>query len=75
MSYPTPSGIPSEMVLSSTHGVGTGSFLLMIWTGIGACGAGVGFPKAEPVVMAVGASIKAARVGLGKSSPQAGTPP
>ena len=62
------------MVLASAHGVGSGGFLLMSCTGIGACDAGVGFPKAEPVVMAVGANKKAARVGLGESSPQAGTP-
>ena len=75
MSYPTLSGVPADMVLASAHGVGAGSFLIMSWTGIGACGAGVGFTKAEPVGMAVGANSGAARVGLGESSPQARTPP
>ena len=63
------------MVLESTHGVGAGSFLLMSLLGIGEYDAGVGFTKEKPMSMAVGANSEAARVGLGESSDQAGTPP
>ena len=75
MSYPTLSSVPADMVLAFAHGVGAVSFPLMSWTGIGVCGAGVGFPKTKPVGMALGANSEAARVGLDESSPQAGTPP
>ena len=75
VSYPTPSVVLSDMILASAHGVGAGSLLLMIWTGIGACGDGVGFPKVEPVGVAVGANNEAFRIGHGESSPRAGTPP
>ena len=75
MSYPTPSGVPTDTVLASAHGVGIGSLLLMILTRRGSCGTGVALPKAEPVGVAIGASSKATMIGLGEISPLAEAPP
>ena len=44
----------------------------MIWVRRGACGAGVGFPKAEPVILTIYANSEAASIGLGESSPRSG---
>ena len=75
MSYPTPSGVPADMVLVSANGVCSGILLLMIWTRRGACHTGVALPKAEPMGVTIGTNRKAARIDLGESFPRVETPP
>ena len=75
MSYPTLSGVPTDTVLESAHGVGMGSLLLMIMTRRGSCGTGVELPKAGPVGVAIGAISNATMIGLGETSPLAEAPP